>query len=660
LSSGGFSDDFSGNQDILFELDENQYNYEDYFLIKLSKENKSPNPLIYVAKDSECTDRFFAGVQMIEDIYTFIKKDHIKQNNNKFYICTIERQNSDSSTYKIDIKNMKNVEIPYDTQMSYYVYNSDIKNMNFMFNPERVIGSPKVTFWVKGKSILVPNIDGFDNKTPTTIDNGFIFHGNFNDRISMLTVMPKVVGDYITIGSSLVNGIDAKELKENANEIVVAANDEVRFLIKSTSEFSFITGKIYTKRAKTYFTDKNGRILKVADSNCERDITNGIINDINILRLSDIQEGYYCVKNQDKNNQLMILSIQMRKDQTIPAQVYLPPLLPGEIRHYTLLRDQMIIFYGSKPNDDALEVNFNIKSYRGFPEMFQTNCTTFPNCHYTKDSFTDINFLYPSNLVTTYSFYFNELEGSKKNYSPISSYQPLIIVYCMSGGKGDEIFSEDFFCEFETTYFTDQDKIKLYEGASFSQFLYYDEADNYYINLDNEDFDAMYLDLLLFSGDADITLPDDFNSGTANKYYLSNKIFYSIRFMFNKPSSFEFSISATEPTFYLIQYKLFKRETTNEDMNILDSGINYITSKAYGGVFDQNPKHLEFLNYKYEFSQPYLVTLYSPNCIFDVDIEKKGVRERIVESSNEMQRIITPKYDYYDEKFNFYYTIKED
>ena len=653
LPTNGAKFDISGNKTLHIQLDESQYTYQDYIGIILYKE-KPPNPLIYVAKDEQCNDRFFAGVQMVDAIFTFFKKTIGMR---EFYICTIERQNSQLTEYQIQIMSMNKVTIPLDIQASYYVYDESIQRMSFDFNPKGVEGHPEITYWVKGKTITYATM-GASNSIP--IDNGYYFHDDYyTSGTPELTVTAKV-GDYITIGSTLVTEKKARELKENANEMVVASNHEVCFPVKATSELAFITGKIYTKRAKTYFTDQNGKILEVAGEKYERNITDGMINDINLIRMSDIENGYYCVENLD--SQSIVFSVQMRKDQTNPAQVFLPPLLPGEIQRHYLLNGQMAIFYGSKPNDGALEVNFNIKAYRGFPQMYQVDCDTFPNCHYTKDSIYGLKFLYPSNLVSTYSYYISELKESNQNYNPISSYQPLIIVYCSKGGKEEEFYGEDFFCEFETTYFTDQDTIKLYEGCSFSQFLYYDEQDKYIINLKNDDINSIYLDLLIFSGDADISLPNDFTSGTANKYYLSNKIFYSIRFMLGKPESLEFSINATEKTFYMVQYKLFKRDmnTINDDTNILDSGINYITSKAYGGVFDRNPKHLQFLNYKYEFNQPYLVTLYSPNCIFDVELEKNGTRDRIGHDTNEIQQIINPRYNYYNDKFDFYYTIKED
>ena len=71
------------------------------------------------------------------------------------------------------------------------------------------------------------------------------------------------VGDYITFGSTLVINEKTKELKENANEMMVYSNHKVCFPLQSPKGLSFITGKIYTKRAKTYFTDQNGKILEI-------------------------------------------------------------------------------------------------------------------------------------------------------------------------------------------------------------------------------------------------------------------------------------------------------------------------------------------------------------------------------------------------------------
>ena len=75
LPIGGLTLTGRGNQTFHIQLEEKQ-SYHDYIRIILSKQNP-PNPLIYISKYIDCKDRFFAGVQMVDPIYSFIKTQKI-------------------------------------------------------------------------------------------------------------------------------------------------------------------------------------------------------------------------------------------------------------------------------------------------------------------------------------------------------------------------------------------------------------------------------------------------------------------------------------------------------------------------------------------------------------------------------------------------------
>ena len=105
----------------------------------------------------------------------------------------------------------------------------------------------------------------------------------------------------------------------------------------------------------------------------------------------------------------------------------------------------------------------------------------------------------------------------------------------------------------------------------------------------------------------------------------------------------------------MVQYELLKSSISG-DIDEIDSGINYITSKDYD--ISPFPKHLEFLNFKSEYNQSYLVTFYSPNCKFDLDWVYNETTEKILINDSAAQKIIEPlDTSYYGDKFDFYYTI---
>ena len=652
----------SKEETFLIHLTEDKNSYDDFFNIVLKTSNTKDainyNPIMYIARDANCeTDRLFVGTQLIEPIYTFIRKDIIDK---QFYICIKKGQNGDIEHYDIDILNNGTAILYNNYQASFYASSESMSGVDIFFYAEeqKIEDNTEITFWVKGKNLTDVSMD--ENYNSYKYDHGYVFSGKIKGTLNKLSILCEI-GDYITVGSTTTHNGETKKRNENSNEIMVASNNEVCIPVIYDRDYSFITGKIYTDNVKTRFTDGKKQTLKVDNNTVEDVITNGILSVMNIFGHPTTEgkpvasgDGFYCLK--DSNNGLIIFSIQMTNNN-VTTSILNPPMVPGEINRHYLGLHQMAIFYGMKLSNNADEMNFNLKSLKGFPDMYYTECGTFPNCQYTEESIQKLTHPYPSNMVTVHSTYMSEMEN--KNFTPVTTSQPLMIVYC--GAKKGSSFLEDSFCEFETSYFTDKDAIYLPQDNTFSQYLSQDEMDKYQINLLNKKVDKIYLDMMIFSGDSDLVLPHF--TGQASKYYLSNKIFYSIHFNNNKPNILEFDVKSSDKTFYMIQYKLLKSDA-NDDMNTIESGVNYITSKRYDSTdaSTNTPKHIQFLNFKAEFDAPYLVTFYSPNCLFDVEwvSSEKGGKEKLATDSYILQKIINKDSDIYGEKFDFYYTIKKD
>ena len=645
---GSLSLDGKANETFHIKLAEGK-TYEDYINIMLNS-SEIINPMIYVSTEENCVEnRTFVGIQLVEPIYTFFRRNQIK---NDFYICIRQRINWEIP-YKILMQNSKEVTLPYDCQASYYISDNTIKDMSFSF--DEYSGdktNANVTFWVKGQDITKAEMTDKNYKSEQ-YDHGYVFHGLFDGEKKVLTINSKV-GSYITIGSSVISDGKTKTIKKNSNEVMVATYSEVCFPISYHMDFSFITGKIYTNKAHYKFLNEKMEKIKINNEEIEGDITHGIINFPNLFGFFNYSKGFFCLSNINNENKLIILSLKITSEGSHP--LFYPPLTPGEIQSHYLRQGQMAIFYGTTPEDNAIEANFNVKFLKGFPEMYFDTCTTFPNCQYTKDSLKKLVNPYPANRVALYSYYFGE--NVHKNYSSISSFQPIIIVYCGEGFKG-EIAGEGMYCEFQTSYFTDKEKVYLPPDNTFSQYLYYDESDKYSINLVNEDVDKIYLDMMILSGDSDLIVPS-IAGVTPHKYYLSNKIFYSISLDKSKikDNYLDFEVKGINKTFYMIQYKLLK--SSSDDMNTIASGINYITSKLYDES-NQATKHIQLMNFKPEHRLPYLVTFYSPNCFFDVAWKKHNSTEKqTITSNSAVSQLIIDKDNTDIEKFDFYYTIKKD
>ena len=640
----------TGEDNPYIQIDLESSTYSEYINFELSTTAKT-NPFIFIAKDQHCEhNRLYTGIQIVEPIYTFIKRNQIDY---VFYVCVEFRNSAEKSEFNLTIKNENTASIPYDTQASYYISDNNLENMVFQFIPNeasKINENSNITFWVKGKDIKAASINDTELKEKQ-YDHGFVFFGSFSGESFTLNINSSI-GDYVTIGSTIITDDKTRYMYENANEMMVATEQEkICIPILFPPHISHITGKLYTKKARTYFADNvEMSPIKAEEHILETNITNGIVSELNIVNIIDEtqNEGYYCFQNTE--NRLMIFGIQMTNNTDIP--LVHQPLVPGEIRRHFLVVGEYAIFYGMKPKDEAIEVNLNLKTITGFPKLYFDNCTTFPNCDYKGRSFQNLTNPAPSNMITVYSFYTNE-SSEYKEFNPTTSFQPIMIVSCGLGSKFD-FGGESMICFFETSYFTNLDTIRIYEDSSFSQYLLQGEDDKYEINLEEQHNKTLYLDLFLFSGDADISF-DNFR-GEINKYYLSNKIFFTVHL--DNTDHLAFFVNASQNSFYMVHYQ-FVEFGGRDDKNTIESGVNYITSKFLGKENDNLQKKIELINFKYYYNQSYLMTFYSPNCKFSLNwIRNDTNTQTICENDNIAQYIIEPNdLNYHQEKYNLFYSI---
>ena len=562
--------EINGNEDQSFQIMlDDKSSFENYIDISFDPEGTDKiNPFVLASTQENCdSERIYMGTQIYGKIHFFIQKNQFS--NDQFFICIKSRKESDVETYKLTLKNEEKAILSLDTQTTYYVQDYNLETITFVFQPQSTDLGSQATIWIKGKSIEKPEISA-NNFKEKQFDYGYLYYGTIDNSDIKLTITNKI-GDLVTVGSTLIKEEKTEELKINANEIMIATEEKVCIPL----EFDFIspshiTGKIYTRKAKSYFTDLDGKVIDRKEKT-EIRIENGIISEINVVGEElKPEKGFYCLESIKENDKLIVFSIQITKNAYM--EMVHPTLLPGEIRQHFLMNGETAIFYGMKPDDNSKEVNLILKSLKGYSKMYFADCKEFPYCTYNQDEFKTLINPPSSNKITVYSFY-RDVYSEYKTYNPISLYQPLMVVHCEEGGREEEILSDNLFCLFETSYFTDKDTVHLYEDSSFSQYLLQNEEDKYQINIEGEEkLDRIYIDMMIFSGDADLILYD-FN-GEANKYYLSNKIFYSIHTNGYTKETIEFSVKANYNTFYILQYQLMKE--SNQDKNMIESGVNYI------------------------------------------------------------------------------------
>ena len=299
---------FSGKTDstFLLKLGGNHDSYADYIDITFTAKSNL-NPMIIVSTtDKNCqTNRLFTATQLIDPIYIFLKKGQIQD---QLYICVKGRANSGLTDYTVYIKNEQAASIPYNQQASYYIADESSKEMKFNFEVKDDSNkNSDVTFWIKGKSIIKTEMTGYNNQT---FDYGFVYYGAYSGQKAELVVQSDI-GDYVTIGSTIITDGITKEMKENANEIMIVSNNLVCLPIKFKQDVIPITGKVYTKKAQTYYA-KSDKTKLVIDGLKEKNIENGIISELNYIGLTETsdKEGLYCLENIDKTfNYINIIRI---------------------------------------------------------------------------------------------------------------------------------------------------------------------------------------------------------------------------------------------------------------------------------------------------------------------------------------------------------------
>ena len=334
--------------------------YNEYFSFTLEKK-KDLNPTILVSTtDSQCDkDRLFVGVQSIDKIYIFVKKEQIK--NNEIFICLKAKE----SPYELKLANEDSALIPFNGQASYYISDENTENMKFTFikpENETISSDSKVTIWLRGNYIEKPSLAYFAEEI---FDSAYVYYGSYSENLE-LEVNSKA-GDYIIIGSTIISDKKTNELKENANEIMVASEEEVCLpIVFESTHLSHITGKIFTRKADAYFKDESGNLIDDKDY-AVAPITNGILSAINAIGMIEEQykdkKGFFCLKSSVENKQL-IFAIQLTSNREI--NMAHPPIYPGEFRRHFLMKNEIAVFYGNLKMEQ-LKLILILKLFKDFP-----------------------------------------------------------------------------------------------------------------------------------------------------------------------------------------------------------------------------------------------------------------------------------------------------
>ena len=645
-STGG---SYTYDKSYSFKLNDlNRGDMVNKFVLFTIKTNREKNQIVYFSKENinnDCKDgRILLGMQPYDPINLIVPKDNIDYR----YLCVECLE--EPCSYTVEHKLLENPKINPKEK-----YNYLLNNQGYRVDFSSSDSDSMYNLWVKGINMTIEVVDNPPSHKSSNIKNGKIYQIKGQQGSTFSFKINGIFNDFITIGSTEIkNSVTVNKLQINDLEtmgILTEDNKEICFPIKSSnlinngSELIYINGLVYTKKARTFFKRLN----------TEEPNTNKNIKDGSILELSNydqIVDRSYCISYMEgvKSFNEVVFTLQLSSySHAFYNQLIYPPLIPGVIYPHYLLKDEIAVYQGLRPRDDAQEINFNMKSIKGFPDMFFHNCTTYPHCKYDDKNVFEITDPHQSNRMSVYSYY---LKG--QNVSSIGAFQPLMVVQCKEGQTERE--KNLGYCIFETAIFTDKDRLQLKEADTFTQFLLKGEKDLYTIDFQfEENVEKVYIDVIVFSGDVNVTMEDEVSKIVAFKYFLANKIFYSITrsYMGDSRKVIDFRVQAQKNSFYMIQYQLVRAGDQSINTNIIDSGVNFVESIAVGEN-QANYKYVELENHKIEGGAPFLASFYSKNCRFVISTESPNKREYLNMIGNFGQIIIDSKHPiYYEDRYKF-------
>ena len=572
-----------------------------------------------ISETEQCfSERKALSIQPYESIHLFLTKEQIMEVNEKeLYLC-VKCQNDENCIYDIILDSKNECQLDIGEQASYYVTpNNKRMTFNFINGGFYTNAYDYYNFWVKGQSInrtnLMANGKSIESKS---FGYGDVYITDLIEDSYILTIQSEE-GDYVTVGSTCISNNESKRLKVNDLEIMGILNNQLNQIcfpfdssIFTTNQYlAQINGNVFTKKATMFVSYKGQR-------KSEHSIDNGLIYH-HLIVDEDITNKKLCITNEglDDDSKEVIFSLQFTSSVSDNKIQYIfPPQLPGVIYSHFLPKGSIGVFRGMTPKKDASEINFNMKAIRGYPDMLFDGALDFPEAEYDNERLVQIRNPHHANRMTVFNFYLNDpAYKDLKGYNSISATQPLIIVQCLEGFTDAE--KNSLFCEFETSIFSNLDHITLIEKETFSQYLLQCETDLYNINLKNEkNLNKVYLDLIVFSGDVYFELENKEILPNSHKYYLSNKIFYSITITENM-EKINFKVYAHKNSFYTVSYKLVRLNDDSKIINEIESGVNFIQSILVGDNADYM-KYVKMTNIKYEEGSPFLMNFYSQNCQF--------------------------------------------
>lgn len=566
------------------------------------------NYVISVFSDSKRETRIQLAQSLYKKSILYLTKEQVES---KTIYVDIECS-SIPCTYNFIISAEEKIYLEEGEQLNYYVSEKNIK-MDFEIN----LKSEKANIWSRGGNTISNNLSNFLEKSK----NGNIFL--VSGKKAEFTVTG-TKGDMINVGSIGFNEEKSDKSVMVDEEIITVFLSKTkfpkacfRFEMREAPEnrsLVFLEGQIENNIIYT-IKKKDGE-----ENNEEEIFTKGRLykrlnsKDLNQIELCFTfpEEDKY---TQFKNIEEIIFNFYLTFGKTSKkGQNFYEPQISGQFYIRNILTGNIAFFIGMKPDKDFDEINYNIFGEAGFSNLFFYECDNYPLCNYNEENIRGN----PRSIdrFSTYSLY-ADTEELKTKFNPINKKQNLLMVYCV---PNTQVF--DFFCQFDTLIYSNNDLINAQENQYFNQYLLENEIDNYKISFYKEsNILKVNINIIIYVGDVE-TITNTLDGNEYINQHSSNKYVISI-ILGQKSENIDnivFKIKAIKNSFYTIVLSYVRNDDTSEITDKIQSGMNYlITIDPLTKTKESNAnKLIKFTNDKISELLPFLINFYSLNCKFEI------------------------------------------
>ena len=641
--------------EISFENNE----FPNYVQVQIKSEDNSKNKIIYFSPNNEDAkeDRIqLTQIGIEKEVTMWIKKDELSKSS--LYV-TVECQigENEKCDYNINFIGYKFAVIDSLVFNYNYYVNKNNKRMEFAIKnryDSSEIDHKVLTLYANGGKEI--NLTLVDCNSPTCNQNKFRTGTAITTKMISHNYFEFIVeaeeGDYISVGSKVTSTTGKSEeniLTPNGYQFTGFLKKLILesecYSLENIKAPSYIVAMFYNVAAQITYKDKSFKDVEVVTYN-EGYYSHVFDPD------KEPSKKYICIELPNINVFIVGLlpySIQLTQQlDNIGSFNFYPPQLSGNIYPRIIHKNSYAFFTGANLKVDSNDIIYNMIALEGSPKMYIYKCTDYPICNFDFEQDEVIK----TNEINHMSTWHNK--QPEKNNSPIDKTQYIMIVKC----ENKENTVSDT-CQFQTSIYGNKDYVYLYEGQSYSQYILAGNEAHYIIDFSLEQYDTkIHIDTLVVSGDVNYVLRNERNEEVAsNKYYLANKIFYSIHLTDRRNYGLTkvfVDVTAKVNSYYIIEFKVVRGEIS-EISNKVYEGINYLISVSPN--VGQNKKIISVHNSKLFQGDNYLVNFYSLNCDFIISKLINEEEEKAINSYDTYaQDFITDKDELNNNFFNYQLT----